>query len=140
MALLVVDGAETVTMTVAVVAEDIATSPMAVAMVVAEKTVTEVTAAVTVTTTTMLHVELTATPALATIATAVEAMSAVEEDTMTETDTTEVAVMTDQLETWLLQLPMVIQLLAERLESHTEVEATMMKDTPVVNINADRLS
>jgi hypothetical protein len=34
-----------------------------------------------------------------------------------------------------LQPPMVIQLLVERLGNHTEVEATMMRDSPVENID-----
>jgi hypothetical protein len=33
------------------------------------------------------------------------------------------------------QPPMVIQLLVERLGNHTEVEATMMRDSPVENID-----
>jgi hypothetical protein len=33
------------------------------------------------------------------------------------------------------QPPMVIQLLVERLGNHTEVEATMMRESPVVNID-----
>ncbi|QSZ30453.1 hypothetical protein DSL72_000007, partial [Monilinia vaccinii-corymbosi] len=96
---------------------------MAVDDMVAEMTETEATAAVIVTTTMMLPVESIVTPDLVmvVIATAVEAMNAVEGDTKTVTDTTEVVVMIDQLETRLLLLPMVIKLLVEMLESHMEV-------------------
>lgn len=134
--LLVVDGVEIVTMIVVVVV-DTAMNLMVVDDMVAEMTETEATAAVIVMTTMMLPVESIATPDLAmvVIVTAVEVMNAVEEDTKTVTDMTEVVVTIDQLETRLLLLPMVIKLLVEMLESHMEVEPTMMIDIPDVNIN-----
>jgi len=139
--LLVVDGVEIVTMiaaVVVVVAVDTVMNLTAVdAMEVAEMTETEATADVIATITTMPHVELIVMPdpATAVIVTAEAGMNAVEEDTKTVTDTTGAVVMIDQPETRLLQLPMVIKLLVEILESHMEVEPTMMTDTPVVNIN-----
>ena len=143
-ALLVVDGVEIVTTIVAVVADTAMNLMVVDATVVAEMTETEAIAAVIVTIITMLLVESTVmpdpamvpvmVPAMVTV-TAEEVTNAVEEDTKTVTDTIEVVVMRDQLETRLLRLPMVIKLLVEMLESHTEVEPTMMTNTPVVNIN-----
>jgi len=132
-ALLVVDGVEIVTMTVVVVAGT-ATNHMADAMV-AEMIVIVVTAVVTATIMAMLLEESTVTPDLAKTDTAVEVMNDVEEATTTETVTTAVDVKIEVAEMLLLRLAMVIQLLVEMLESHMEVEATMMRDTPVVNIN-----
>lgn len=134
--LLVVDGVETVTMIV-VVAVDTAMNLMVVDVMVEEMTVTEDTAVVIVMTTMTLPAESIVMPDLVmvVIVTAVEVMSVVVEDTRTVTDTTEVVVMIDQLETRLLLLPMVIKLLVEMLESHMEVEPTMMTDIPDVNIN-----
>jgi hypothetical protein len=132
-ALLVVDGVEIVTMTVVVVAGT-ATNHMVDAMV-AEMIVIVVTAVVTGTIMAMLLVESTVTPDLAKTDTAVEVMNDVEEATMTETVTTAVDVKTEVAEMLLLRLAMVIRLLVEMLESPMEVEATMMRDTPVVNIN-----
>lgn len=134
--LLVVDGVETVTMIV-VVAVDTAMNLMVVDVMVEEMTVTEDTTVVIVRTTMTLPAGSIVMPDLVmvVIVTAVEVMSVVVEDTRTVTDTTEVVVMIDQLETRLLLLPMVIKLLVEMLESHTEVEPTMMTDIPDVNIN-----
>lgn len=137
--LLVADGVETVTMIVAVEV-DTAMNHMVVDAMVAETTETEVTAAVIVTTTTTLPVELIVTPDPAMVVTVTAALvmtaAEVEEDTKTViVDTTEVVVMIDQLETRLPLLPMVIKLLVEMLESHMEVEPTMMTDIPVVNID-----
>lgn len=57
----------------------------------------------------------------------------VAEDTLT--------VMTEEIEAQLAmarqQPPMATQPLVEKAGSHTEVETTMLRDTPVVNINAD---
>jgi hypothetical protein len=84
---------------------------------------------------TMLRAGSTDTPA-GTIDTVEEATSdaEVEEDTLIAT-IGETEMVEDHPAMWLQQLPMVIPLLVEKLESHTEVEATMMKDSPVVNID-----
>ncbi|RAL68746.1 hypothetical protein DID88_007441 [Monilinia fructigena] len=112
--LLVVDGVEIVMMIVVVVV-DTAMNLMVVDDMVAEMTETEATAAVIVTTTMMLPRG------------GDERRGGGYQD---RDRYDEVVVTIDQLETRLLLLPMVIQLLVEMLESHMEVEPTMMIDIP----------
>jgi hypothetical protein len=114
-----------VMMTVAVVEEVMAAMMIIAVMIAVNEDMAEIA-------TTMLPVELTATPAMTAIA-AVEVMIVlvVAEDTlivMTEVIVAPVAMVHQQP-------PMAILPLVERLGSHTEVETTMMIDIPVVNID-----
>ena len=79
-----------------------------------------------------LLVELTAMPdvTIAMAAAETSVVVAAEDTLIVMTEVTAVPLATHRQ-----QPPMVIQLLVERLESHMEVEATMMRDTPVVNID-----
>ena len=81
------------------------------------------------------HAELTDTLA-ETIDTAEVATSDVEaeEDTLIAM-IGEIEMVVDHLAMWLQQPPMVTQLLVERRGSHTEVDATMMRASPVVNFD-----
>jgi len=104
-----------------------------VAMIVA----TEVMAAVIVMMVT-LPVESTAMPEAAmTAIVAVVVTTGVEAEVATQTAMTvvEIATVDAHLVMLLQQPPMATPLLAERLGSHMEVESTMKRDTPVVDID-----
>jgi hypothetical protein len=115
----------TATMTAAVVVED---GAMTTVEDTAEMIVTVAMAAIA--TTDMPHVELIVMPARTDTA-AVAAMIGVEAVADTLIVTIEVIAALANLAILLHQPPMVIQLLVEMLGNHTEVDAMMMRDTPL---------
>lgn len=86
----------------------------------------------TVMTTALVEVS---TATLAMTATAAVGMIVAEVDTGVDVITTEAEIVALPVKHLLQLLPMVIQHLVERLGNHTEVEATMKRDSPVANID-----